>query len=101
MTSGNIQHLNDEQLDGIVGGGSPLPAAFDAYMYVKGDKRALKIGSATGSSVGTTMVYDDTDKVAGYLNRLEKQGITQVALYPGSGDTPVIFSIDQLRSMLG
>lgn len=29
----NIQHLSDEQLDGIVGGAA-LPTAFDKYMTV-------------------------------------------------------------------
>lgn len=47
------------------------------------------------------MIKDDTEKLAGYLGRLEQKGVTEVALYPGGGDTCEIFSIAQVRDMLG
>ena len=105
MTSDNIQPLSDDQLDDIVGGAA-LPAAFDKYLN---DKGGLKIGTSktysvpggSGGSTGFLTVKGDTEKVAGYLDRLAGRGVSEVRLYPGGGDKYDVFSIADVRAMLG
>lgn len=101
----NIQNLSDEQLDGIVGGAA-LPAAFDKYVNSKG---GIKIGhsivsSRPGEYSGTKSYLSmkaDTEEVASYLDELESKGVTQVSLYCADGKDVDLFSIGQVRAMLG
>lgn len=96
--SSNIQNLNDDQLDGIVGGAA-LPAAFDQYINSMG---GISIGSSNANSSKTLSVKADTEVVSSYLDKLESKGVTNVTLYYGDGSQKGdAFTIAQVREMLG